>query len=185
MVKKDKWLTYPDVARTAEKLILNGIPEEKINGSMVWDELGYGSRHSAYRFLADWRAQRKVKSKLTPFAMSDEMRDRFVTTVADLMGDALQAERQALAKMAEASDVRIATQDDEIAALMTSLEITEQERDQAVVQVDEMAATNKDLVTALAASEASVEALRKEYDRLFDRVHASKEEGPAGPTAPE
>lgn len=37
MVKKDKWLTYPDVARTAEKLILNGIPEEKINGSMVWD----------------------------------------------------------------------------------------------------------------------------------------------------
>lgn len=173
MVKKDKWITYPDVARAAERLILGGVPEEKINGSMIWDDLKYGSRHSAYKFLSEWRAQRKAAPKLAPFAMSDEMRERFVTTVAGLMGDALQAERQALAARAEMKDVKIAILEGEIASLMDSLSVTEQERDQATGQIEEMTSTNKELVTSLAAKEAAMEALAKEYDRLFERVHPS------------
>lgn len=175
MVKKDKWITYQDAARAIERLIQKGVQEEKINGSMVWDELGYGSRHSAYKFLAEWRVQRRRTPKVLPFSMTEEMREQIVRIVGEMMGDALQAERQALAAVANTKDVKITIQSDEIESLMDSLAATEKERDETIARLDEVTAANTEMVTTLATKEAAIEALREEYDRLFNRLHASND----------
>lgn len=176
MVKKDKWVTYPDVAREAEKLILSGVPEDKINGSMIWNSLQYGSRHSAYKFLEEWRDQRGRKKTLPPFALTDDMRDRLISMISTILGEALLGERQSMASEVDAKDFKIAILNDSSSSLMETLAVTEQERDKALRQLEEVSIAHKDQVATIAKLEAALEALKAEYDRLFDRQNPVEDE---------
>ena len=169
MKKKDDWVTEEQVTAECEKLLTEGKPIHAINANMVIDRLGTKGRRTVYKYVDLWRASRLGAAVLPPFVLGEETGRKLVAIFTGMLGEIVHDDRQAAADLVATADQRAATAANDKSSLLVSLEATEQERDEAFLQLQEATAALHDLRVHSARHELLAATYRQERDDLLKR----------------
>lgn len=181
MTRKDKLMTEEKVVAECEKVLEEGTPLHAINANMIIDSLNTKGRSTVYKYVAVWQARRLEQATVVPFTLPADAGAKLQAVFAGMIGEVVLGDRQAAADQVAAANNETAAMREAMAALVTTLESTEKERDDALQLVDELDGKLLEAIVVAQAKHEIAEAAKAERDEVIGKylpwLHANTPPG--------